>query len=858
MANEEQVRLDQAVAGTHAWRDFGPYVAERAWGTVREDYSASGDAWSSFPFDHAHARTYRWNEDGLSAWCDARQTVCIGLALWNGQDPILKERYFGLSGPEGNHGEDVKEYWWYSDSTPTHSYVRTVYAYPLNAFPYDDLRRTNAARDRSEPEYELIDTGIFAEDRYAMVTTEWAKASPHDVCIKVTVANRSAEPAEMHLIPTTWFRNNWSWGDPQNRPRLVADGAVIRGFSERTGEFTFESSGSPELLFCENETNVARLYGSESYAGVRATSYPKDGIGDHIINGAPTVNPEMIGTKAAFHHVLHVAAGAEVTLELRFSLDETPGGTEQVQDIVATRRAEADLYWAQRLSELPPENAVVTRKAFAGLLCSKQYYKYDVNRWLKGDRSQPPPPEGRSDGRNSGWRHLAARDVILMPDAWEYPWFAAWDLSFHCVALALIDPQLAKEQLLLLMREWYQHPGGQLPAYEWNFDDINPPVQAWAARQIYLIDGKRDTDFLERVTHKLLINFTTWVNRRDAEGNNIYEGGFLGLDNIGPFDRSKGLPDGAVLEQSDGTAWMAAYCLDMLFICIELSANNPTYEDLATKFIEHFCYIAAAGNEQGLWDQQDAFYYDQIRYADNRTEPVRVRSLVGLLPMIAMTQLPDVELRRLPNLADRMDWLLEQRPDFVDAIQFDSARFRGLLAMCNPQRLTDLLRRMLDSEEFLSPYGIRSLSAYHREHPYNVSVGDEQYCIDYEPAESRTPLFGGNSNWRGPIWLPVNALLISALRRYAEVLGANYQIEYPTGSGMLLRLDAIADNLSARLMGLFLPAEQQQRPCQRGLPWQDEILFNEYFHGDTGFGLGASHQTGWTSMIAAISLGWPR
>jgi hypothetical protein len=904
----ERARLAEADAGTAEWREWGPYVAERAWGGVREDYSADGNAWASFPFEQAAGRTYRWNEDGLSAWSDEHQHVCVGIALWNGVDPILKERYFGLSGPQGNHGEDAKDYWWYVDATPTHSFHRTRYAYPLREFPYDDLVRTNASRDRSVGEYELIDTGVFDGDDYLMVTSDWAKAGPRDICLVVDVHNRSDHEATAHVLPTVWFRNTWSWDDPPPvRPRMWADGAVLRGHHEKVGDFsvvsvaesaagagdppatggpatrgnrastenavtagnpvTAESPASasagpppaPQLLFCENETNVGALYGTDNWAGQPATAYPKDGIADHVIHGADTVNPAATGTKAAFHHVLTIGPGEHRRIRLRLTCDRTPGRLDgEFDDVVTARRVESDAFYRSVFGSLPAEQAHVARQAIAGLLASKQYYPYDVRRWLSGDPTQPPPAVGHASVRNATWWHVTAQDVILMPDPWEYPWFAAWDLAYHCMAMALVDPEMAKQQLLLLLHGWYMHPSGDIPAYEWNFSDTNPPVQAWAALQIFYITGGTDTVFLERVMHKLLLNFTWWVNRKDAEGNNLFEGGFLGLDNIGAFDRSAPLADGAIREQSDGTAWMAMYCLDLLRMAVTLARDDHTYDDLAVKFLDHFCYISAAANDLGLWDARDGFYYDQLRSPNGSTTPIRIRSAVGLIPLAAVTGVGQRMLASMPALADRLDWLTEHRPELTDSVHFDRSAHPGLLALVGPDQLRQVLRAMLDPAEFLSDHGLRSLSAVHRDHPAVVQLDGQTLTVDYEPAESRTPLFGGNSNWRGPVWFPVNALLISALRRYDAHFGGAVQVEDPTGSGRELRLGEVADHLSARLMSLFLPGPDGVRPCQAGLPWQDDVLLHEYFHGDTGAGLGASHQTGWTAMIAALALGWPR
>jgi hypothetical protein len=859
----EARRLADADAGRVPWRRWGPYVAERAWGTVREDYSADGNAWASFPFDQAVSRAYRWNEDGLSAWCDEQQRLCVGIALWNGVDPVLKERYFGLSGPQGNHGEDAKDYWWYVDGTPTHSYQVTRYAYPLRAFPYADLVAGNAARDRMAPEYELIDTGVFADDDYVMVTSRWAKASPDDICLAVEVHNRSDHEARVHVLPTVWFRNTWSWDDPAPaKPRLWSDGDALHGSHDTLGEFTVRSwaddPGAPaDLLFCDNETNAPRLYHSATWGDRPAARFPKDGINDHVVRAADTVNPERTGTKAAFDHVLTIPAGERRTVRLRLTVAgaEPAGTASDVDDVILDREREADAYWSAVFRALDPAHAHVARQAMAGLLASKQFYQYDVRRWAAGDTGQPPPPPAHAGTRNTGWPHLVADDVILMPDAWEYPWFAAWDLAYHCMALAKVDPQLAKRQLLLLVGERYLHPDGDIPAYEWNFSDTNPPVQAWAALQIFAIDGGKDIDFLRRVMHKLLMNFTWWVNREDAEGNNLFEGGFLGLDNIGAFDRSKSLPGGDVYEQSDATAWMAMYCLDMLRLALTLAHVDHTYDDLAVKFLLHFCTIASAAEDLGLWDGDDAFFYDQLRGPDGRTTPVKIRSVVGLIPLAAVTTIGPDLADSMPSVRAQLDFLFDRRPDLKRAVHQASADDPMLLAMVEPDRAVRLLRAAFDPGEFLSDFGLRSLSARHRDHPAVVTIDGETATVDYEPAESRSGLFGGNSNWRGPIWFPINVLLISALRRYHD--GTAVRVEYPTGSGHTVDLATAARDLSERLMALFLPGADGVRPCQAHLPWQDDVLFHEYFDGDTGAGLGASHQTGWTALIALLPFNLP-
>jgi hypothetical protein len=868
--DRERLRLARADSGEEAWRQWGPYVAERAWGTVREDYSADGEAWTSFPFDHAVSRAYRWNEDGLCAWSDNRQLLCLGMALWNGVDPVLKERPFGLSGPEGNHGEDVKDYWWYVDNTPTHSWMRTRYLYPTRAFPYVDLRATNAGRGRDDPEYELVDTGVFAEDRYVEVATDWAKAAPDDVCMRIRLTNKGPGPVTLHVLPTVWFRNTWSWQREEVvKPEVHATPGGIVGSHKSLGGFVVSSvllgsasgtpTGSTDVLFCDNETNVRKLFGSDVFAGEPATTYPKDGINDHVVEGRPTVNPAGTGTKAAFHHVVPLDAGETREVRVRLVVGGGPGdlggGFDSVQ---AARSAEADTFWASRLAGLAAELAVVTRQAFAGLLSSKQFYAYDVETWLTGDPREPAPPDERWIGRNAGWKSLSASDIILMPDTWEYPWFASWDLAFHCVAVAHVDPELAKAQLLLLLGERFQHPGGQIPAYEWNFSDRNPPVQVWAAMQIYRIDGERDRAFLEHVLHKLLINVTWWLNRVDTEGDNLFEGGFLGLDNIGPFDRSIPLPDGTQLEQSDGTAWMAMFCLDLLTIAVTLGERDAAYDDVAATFLDRFCSIAGAANGMGLWDSEDGFYYDLLRHATGETERVRVRSAVGLIPIVAVGHLGQEALASMPRLAERLDWLRARRPELVGLMHFDEESYRGLLAVCDPERLMRVLARVLDEAEFLSDHGVRSLSAAHRAHPVTVELSGRRFTVDYEPAESRSPLYGGNSNWRGPVWLPVNALLIAALRRYDTFCHGDLLTQCPAGAGEEVGLGPVADEVSRRLLSLFLPDSEGKRPCQTGLPWQQDVTFFEYFDGDTGKGLGASHQTGWTALVASLALGWPR
>jgi hypothetical protein len=858
----EHARLADSSPDTPGnWKAIGPYVSERAWGTVREDYSTDGQAWQYFPYEHARSRAYRWNEDGLAGFSDRNQRLCFALAFWNGRDPFLKERIFGLSGLEGNHGEDAKEYWWYIDATPTASWLRWRYHYPQAEFPYARLRQENARRNKDEPEFELIDTGIFEADRYWQITAEYAKGAPDDVCARIEVRNAGSDTAELHVLPTLWFRNRWSWEAGIKRPmiRATADdasgAASVVAEEELLGKWRFVAgrgpAGQPPTpLFCENETNIRRLYGSAA----AQTPYPKDGINDHVIHGADTVNPAGQGTKMAFWYRIKVAAGETVELRLRFARD-VPGKTPDLgagfENIHLDRSREANEYYATLTPEgASDDEAAVMRQAFAGMVWSQQFYHYDVARWLDGDTV--PPPAARKSGRNADWRHLNNHDIIAMPDKWEYPWYASWDLAFHCVVLAHIDPSAAKHQLLLLAREWFMHPNGQLPAYEWNFGDVNPPVQAWAALAVFQIDGGTDFDFLARAFQKLLINFTWWVNRKDVCGDNVFEGGFLGLDNIGPFDRSQMLPDGDVLEQSDGTAWMAKFCLNMLEMALRLANHQPTYEDVAVKFFEHFALIAAAMGK--LWDEQDGFFYDRLRKRDGSTFTVRARSMVGLLPIFAAVQLDASLWERLPMFRKRARWYIENKPGIAEFLQPP-----WLISLVSKSRMKRILACMLDESEFLSPYGLRSLSRYHREHPLIVNMDGHIARLDYEPGESRTGLFGGNSNWRGPIWFPLNFLAIESLRHLHTNFGEDLTVELPTGSGRQASLEQVAEELERRLLKLFLRDADGQRPAlgpngcfQHDGAWRDSLLFYEYFHGDTGEGLGASHQTGWTALAGAL------
>jgi hypothetical protein len=836
------------------WRRWGPYLSERAWGTVREDYSADGDAWSSFPHDHARSRAYRWSEDGLGGVCDDRQLLCLAFAFWNGQDPILKERVFGLTGHEGKHGEDAKEYWWYLDSTPTHSWMRWRYVYPQRAFPYAELLAGNGGRDRTMPEFELLDTDVFDESRYWDVTVDYAKAAPDDLCVRVRVRNAGPEPATLHLLPTLWFRNRWSWDPAVTRPEIRAGGGGLVTRDPVLGRMTLQGDGAPEALLCDNETNARRLWSSPD-----GPAYPKDGINDHVVGGLATVNPDGTGTKGALWYRLEVAPGDTAEVRLRLA-PEAAGLDAEWSGVLESREHEADAFYAALAPQATADEALVMRQAFAGMLWSKQFYNYDVERWLQGDPGQPVPPASRLTGRNAGWQHLYNRDIISMPDKWEYPWYAAWDLAFHCVTLAHVDPEFAKEQLRLITREWYMHPNGQLPAYEWNFGDVNPPVHALAALAVFELDGGRDRPWLERVFHKLLLGFTWWANVKDPEGDHLFGGGFLGMDNVGPFDRSAPLPGGLVLEQADGTGWMALYCLSMLEIAIVLSREDAAYVDVAVNFFEHFALIATAINDRGLWDEADGFYYDRVRRpGDGAVWPVRVRSMTGLIPFCAIAVADAASTAGLGEFLSRIGEFLEARPEYAQAVQpAGPGEATTMLALVGADRLPRVLERLADDSEFLSPHGIRSLSAAYRDHSFEFwASGQIAASVDYEPGESTTPLFGGNSNWRGPIWFPVNYLVIAALERYARRFGDSLKVEFPRGSGRQLTLDEIVADLAQRLISVFLPDADGRRPVfgdreifQRDTAWRDALLFHEYFHGDDGTGLGASHQTGWTGLVA--------
>jgi hypothetical protein len=854
-----EAERERLTADGRSWKRWGPYLSERAWGTVREDYSAGGTAWEFFPHDHARSRAYRWNEEGLAGISDEPQDLCFALAFWNGRDPLLKERIFGLTGNEGNHGEDAKEYWWYVDSTPTHSFMKWRYLYPQREFPYTQLVEENRKLGRLDPEYELIDTGVFDDDRYWDVTAEYAKAGPDDICIRIRVRNAGPNEETVEVVPTLWFRNTWSWGYDLPRPSLRANRGRVETEGYRFGQMSLVGDGEPDLLFCENESNAERLWGIEG-----STPYSKDGINDHVIHGLPTVNPERVGTKAALRYRVTVKPGQTAELRLRLSEGDWDLG-KRWEVTFATRQREADEFYASLTpSGATDEVAMVLRQSLAGMLWSKQLYHYDVSTWLDGDPAGPPPPEGRRHGRNSAWRHLYSHDVISMPDKWEYPWFAAWDLAFHTVALAHVDPEFAKDQLLLLCREWYMHPNGQLPAYEWAFGDVNPPVHAWAALRVFEIDGRNDYDFLERVMHKLLLNFTWWVNRKDSEGQNVFEGGFLGLDNIGPIDRSAQLPVGGHLEQSDGTSWMAMYCLNLWEIALILAQHDDTYEDLAVKFFEHFALIAQAVYDQQLWDEDDGFYYDVLHLDGRDRVPLKVRSMVGLIPMYAASTLGRATMERLPEFTSRFQWFLENRPHFQGVIGHANVLGENegrLFSIVDPDRLGRILEVMLAEDEFLSPHGLRAVSRYHLDHPFEMDIGGMHSSVDYEPAESTSGLFGGNSNWRGPVWFPVNYLAIEALRVYHRYLGDDFTVEMPMGSGRKATLAEVAEELSWRLVSLFLNDSEGRRPVFGGYEkfqtdpdWHDMLPFHEYFHGDTGAGLGASHQTGWTGLVAHLIL----
>jgi hypothetical protein len=871
---EEEKRLEESRQRKVHWKRWGPYLSERQWSTVREDYSANGDAWDYFPHDHARSRAYRWGEDGIGGISDRHQLICFAPAFWNGRDSILKERLFGLTGNEGNHGEDVKEYYFYLDSTPTHSYMKYLYKYPQAAFPYERLLTENKRRTKCDPEFELLDTGIFDEHRYFDIFIEYAKAAVDDILIRISAINRGPEPAELRVLPTLWFRNTWSWGRDDRKPSVskekqVGGCSIVQAEHHYYDKRWLVFDGGPALLFTDNETNRKRLYGTDN-----ASPYVKDSFHEYIIHSnSSAVNPAQTGTKAAAHYKLLIQPGESVSLRMRLMHRQPePGVLAEIDTIFARRQAEAEEFYARRCPGNVSDDArSIRRQAFAGLLWNKQFYHYVVRTWLEGDPALPAPPPERRNGRNHEWLHVYNSDVISMPDKWEYPWYAAWDLAFHCITLALIDPDFAKEQLILFLREWYMHPSGKLAAYEWNFSDVNPPVHAWAAWRVYKIEkrvrGKADFEFLKRVFHKLLLTFTWWVNRKDPEGMNVFQGGFLGLDNIGLFDRSAPLPGGGRLEQSDGTSWMGMYCLIMLDIAMELASQDPVYEDVASKFFEHFVLIAHAMNDIGgggmeLWNHPDGFYYDILHLSDGIHFPLKIRSIVGLIPICGVMTLEPEQVNKLAGFKKRMQWFLDHVP--ITAYHIDQSMknehgTRRLLSLVSRPRLVRVLRYMLNEAEFLSPYGIRSVSKYHQENPYVLHLDGAEHRVSYDPAESTTGMFGGNSNWRGPVWFPLNYLIIEALQRFHWYYGDALKVEFPAASGQMMNLWDVAAQISKRLVRLFIRGENGKRPVYGGLQkfqedpsWKDLILFYEYFHGDTGYGLGASHQTGWTALVAKL------
>ena len=887
MSNEEAKRLEAAHNENVPWKKWGPYLSERQWGTVREDFSENGDAWNYFSHDQARSRAYRWGEDGLGGISDDKQRLCLALALWNGKDPILKERLFGLTNSEGNHGEDVKEYYFYLDSTPTHSYMRYLYKYPQAAYPYSDLVLTNRRRSRDEMEYELLDTGVFNDDRYFDVFVEYAKGSPEDILIQITAINRGPDAAELHLLPTLWFRNDWAkWiAKPSKRPEIkqitLPEGVTaVSAEHEVPGSYHLYCEGDVPLLFTENETNYERVFGTPNQ-----TPFVKDGINDYIVNGRKTaVNPDKNGTKVAAHYELKVNPGESAIVRLRLISKTTkaiagqdanaigaPLFGKDFEETFTARKRDADEFYRSVIpSSVAPDAASVMRQAIAGMLWSKQYYYLDADQWLKEHHAHPLH-RGSREFRNRAWFHIINEDIISMPDKWEYPWYAAWDLAFHTLPISIVDADFAKQQMQLMLRGHYLHPSGQLPAYEWNFSDVNPPVHAWATlflhRTEQALRGETDVDFLKSAFHKLLLNFTWWVNRKDRFGKNVFEGGFLGLDNIGVFDRSAPLPTGGYLEQADGTAWMALFTQNMLELAIELASYDQTYEDMALKFVEHFLYIGAAMNQpgsEGMWDEEDGFYYDLLRLPDGSSTRLKVRSMVGLLPLCATTVIEKWQRERTPRTIALFRERLRQMPELLESVHPTGPGHlgvadRGIMALVNPERLRRILSKMLDENEFLSPYGIRSLSKFHAQNPYILHVGGQDYRVDYLPAESNTGMFGGNSNWRGPIWMPVNALIIRALLQFYLYYGDNFKIECPTGSGKMMNLYEVSKEIADRLTRIFLRNEQGRRPVygetekfQSDPNWRDHVLFYEYFHGDNGAGLGASHQTGWTGLVAKM------
>jgi hypothetical protein len=872
LTNEECRRLEQDRAGTQSWKKWGPYLSERQWGTVREDYSPRGAAWDYFPHDHARSRAYRWGEDGIAGVSDNEQRLCLALGLWNGKDPILKERLFGLTNNDGNHGEDVKELYYYLDATPTHSYLKMLYKYPQREFPYAWLVEENRRRGRDQGEFELLDTGIFDDNRYFDVLIEYAKLAPEDLLMQVTVHNRGPEEAVIHLLPQLWFRNTWSWKAGSAKPQLSITGQrSIEAKRHGVANYYFHADQNPAILFCENETNFNRLYGTNGAPG-----YSKDAFHNYLVRGLhDAINPRQSGTKAAAHYQFTVPAGGSARIRLRLANTAVGDPFNGFDELVNERRQDADAFYDHLQAEITdPDARNVQRQALAGMIWSKQFYHYDVSEWLNGDPAQPTPPAERLDGRNRDWTHLNNADIISMPDKWEFPWYAAWDLAFHCIPLTLVDSEFAKEQLVLLTREWYMQPSGQLPAYEWAFGDVNPPVHAWAAWRVFQMDRKQrgdcgDLKFLERVFHKLMLNFTWWVNRKDAQGRNIFQGGFLGLDNIGVFDRNAPLPSGAFINQADATSWMAMYSLNLMRIALELALHNDVYEDIATKFFEHFLYIAEAmaniGGKRhgvGLWDEEDQFYYDELNLPDRGMQRLKVRSMVGLIPLFAVETLEPELLERLPGFNRRLNWFLKYRPDLANLVSRWEEPGRGerrLLSLLRGHRMKKLLKRLLDETEFLSPYGVRSLSKQHSEHPFAFSCLGKSLAVSYLPGESDSGLFGGNSNWRGPVWFPVNYLVIESLQKFHHYYGDDFKVECPSGSGRFATINEVACELTRRLTGIFLRDERGRRAANGNLAkldtdphFRDHLFFHEYFHGDTGRGLGASHQTGWTGLIAKL------
>ncbi|MCC6868249.1 MAG: glucosidase [Burkholderiales bacterium] len=871
----EEVRLAQAREGKAPWRLWGPYLAERQWGTVREDYSADGSAWEYLPHDHARSRAYRWGEDGIAGICEDNQQLCFAPAFWNGEDAILKERLFGLTNAEGNHGEDVKEYYFYLDNVPSHAYMKYLYKYPQRAFPYADLVAENHRRTRLDPEYELLDTGIFEDDRYFDVVVEYAKADTADLLIRLSATNRGPYAAPLHFLPTLWFKNDWTWSGDAARPRITvaneANGLAVLATAHRSlPVYHLYGESAPALLFTENETNRQRLFGVAN-----ASPYVKDAFHEHVVGKrGDAVNPARVGSKAALHYVFDVPARATVTVRLRLRAG-APLAQPFDASFAATfaqRQAEAEAFYRRVTPfDIPDDLRNIQRQAFAGMLWNKQYYRYMVQRWLEGDPTAPPPPDARRAGRNHAWDHMSAADVLSMPDKWEYPWFAAWDTAFHTIPLALIDPDFAKEQLILLTREWYMHPNGQIPAYEWAFSDVNPPVHAWAALRVYQIEarmyGRADRDFLERVFQKLLINFTWWVNRKDASGSNIFEGGFLGLDNVSIFDRTSGLPSGGVLEQADGTSWMAMYCLNLLGIALELAKKDSIYEDLATKFFQHFVYIGAAINRMGeeaggLWSEEDGYYYDALKLPGGRSYPIRAQTISGLIPLFAVAVADRDAVASFPDFAKRLRWFARYRPELLEGLGEMAERGvkgRVRVSLVDKDKLARMLRPVLDPAAMLSPHGVRSVSRIHHDRAYALTIGTQTFTLEYTPGESTTPLFGGNSNWRGPVWFPLNYLLIEALQKHDAVLGSDFTVECPTGSGHAMTLWQVTTELTRRLITIFTRDENGRRAVhgdrekfQSDPYWRDLIPFHEYFHGDSGEGLGASHQCGWTGVVAKL------